>query len=101
MSQVLEDLVDLLTLEPIEENLFRGRSQDLGFRQLFGGQVLGQSLSAASQTVEEARHYLCVIQFTHCSCFLSYQMGSVRPFCLFHGPCRHSPCPPSSGTCIL
>ena len=56
MSQVLDDLVDLLTLEPIEENLFRGRSQDLGFRQLFGGQVLGQSLSAASQTVEEARH---------------------------------------------
>jgi acyl-CoA thioesterase len=54
MSQVLEDLVDLLTLEPIEENLFRGRSQDLGFRQLFGGQVLGQSLSAASQTVEES-----------------------------------------------
>ncbi len=48
--------MDLLTLEPIEENLFRGRSQDLGFRQLFGGQVLGQSLSAASQTVEEARH---------------------------------------------
>jgi len=56
MSHVLEDLVDLLTLEAIEENLFRGRSQDLGFRQLFGGQVLGQSLSAASQTVEEARH---------------------------------------------
>lgn len=56
MSQVLDDLVDLLSLEPIEENLFRGRSQDLGFRQLFGGQVLGQSLSAASQTVEEARH---------------------------------------------
>ena len=56
MSRVLEDLVDLLTLESIEENLFRGRSQDLGFRQLFGGQVLGQSLSAASQTVEEARH---------------------------------------------
>lgn len=56
MSHVLDDLVDLLSLEPIEENLFRGRSQDLGFRQLFGGQVLGQSLSAASQTVEEERH---------------------------------------------
>lgn len=56
MSQVLDDLVELLTLEPIEENLFRGRSQDLGFRQLFGGQVLGQSLSAASQTVEPDRH---------------------------------------------
>ncbi|MDV9030954.1 acyl-CoA thioesterase II [Pseudomonas sp. RAC1] len=56
MSHVLDDLVDLLSLEPIEENLFRGRSQDLGFRQLYGGQVLGQSLSAASQTVEDARH---------------------------------------------
>ncbi|MGE8409031.1 MAG: acyl-CoA thioesterase II [Pseudomonas sp.] len=56
MSHVLDDLVDLLSLEAIEENLFRGRSQDLGFRQLYGGQVLGQSLSAASQTVEEARH---------------------------------------------
>jgi acyl-CoA thioesterase-2 len=51
MSHVLDDLVSLLSLEPIEENLFRGRSQDLGFRQLFGGQVLGQSLSAASKTV--------------------------------------------------
>jgi len=56
MSRVLDDLLELLKLEPIEENLFRGRSQDLGFRQLFGGQVLGQALSAASQTVELARH---------------------------------------------
>ena len=55
MSQVLEDLVELLSLESIEESIFRGRSQDLGFRQLFGGQVLGQSLSAASQTVDPAR----------------------------------------------
>jgi acyl-CoA thioesterase II len=55
MSRVLDDLLELLKLEPIEENLFRGRSQDLGFRQLFGGQVLGQSLSAASQTVSQ-RH---------------------------------------------
>ncbi|MBN1203950.1 MAG: acyl-CoA thioesterase II [Myxococcaceae bacterium] len=56
MSRVLDDLLALLELEPIEENLFRGRSQDLGFRQLFGGQVLGQALSAASKTVEAARH---------------------------------------------
>jgi acyl-CoA thioesterase-2 len=56
MSHVLDDLVNLLSLEPIEENLFRGHSQDLGFRQLFGGQVLGQALSAACQTVEEDRH---------------------------------------------
>ncbi|HSC85240.1 MAG TPA: acyl-CoA thioesterase II [Pseudomonas sp.] len=56
MSRVLDDLVALLSLEAIEENLFRGVSQDLGFRQLFGGQVLGQSISAASQTVESGRH---------------------------------------------
>lgn len=56
MSQVLNELVALLTLETIEENLFRGVSQDLGFRQLYGGQVLGQCVSAASQTVEAARH---------------------------------------------
>ena len=56
MSELLDDLVDLLALEKIEENLFRGRSQDLGFKQLFGGQVLGQSLSAASQTVDPDRH---------------------------------------------
>jgi acyl-CoA thioesterase-2 len=55
MSRVLEELLELLKLEPIEENLFRGRSQDLGFRQLFGGQVLGQALSAASRTVEPER----------------------------------------------
>jgi len=51
MSKVLEQLVALLNMEAIEEDLFRGASQDLGYRQLFGGQVLGQSLSAASQTV--------------------------------------------------
>lgn len=56
MTQMLDDLVSLLALEKIEENLFRGRSQDLGFKQLFGGQVLGQSLSAASQTVAPERH---------------------------------------------
>jgi acyl-CoA thioesterase-2 len=50
MSQVLNQLVALLTLKP-SENLFRGVSQDLGFRQLFGGQVLGKCVSAASQTV--------------------------------------------------
>lgn len=48
-------LVDLLTLEVLEENLFRGHSQDLGLPQLFGGQVLGQALSAANLTVDSSR----------------------------------------------
>jgi acyl-CoA thioesterase II len=58
MSRVLEDLLELLKLEPIEENLFRGRSQDLGYHQLFGGQVLGQALSAASQTVTHSERHV-------------------------------------------
>lgn len=56
MSRVLDELVQLLALERIEENLFRGQSQDLGWGQVFGGQVLGQALSAAAQTVPVDRH---------------------------------------------
>lgn len=55
MSQVLDALLDLLALERIEENLFRGQSQDLGWGTVFGGQVLGQALSAAVQTVPADR----------------------------------------------
>nr|WP_246804095.1 acyl-CoA thioesterase domain-containing protein [Desulfosarcina cetonica] len=53
---VLEVLLALLKLEKIEENIFRGQSQDLGFGAVYGGQVLGQSLSAASQTVSPDLH---------------------------------------------
>lgn len=55
MSAVLTELLDLLSLERIEENLFRGPSQDLGWGQVFGGQVLGQALSAAAQTAPSDR----------------------------------------------
>lgn len=54
-ENVLGELLNLLKLEKIEENIFRGQSQDLGFRSVFGGQVLGQALSAAYQTVPEYR----------------------------------------------
>jgi len=54
-GNVLEELLKLLKLEKIEENIFRGQSQDLGFGNVFGGQVLGQALSAASQTVPDGR----------------------------------------------
>jgi len=56
MAKVLDELVQQLALERIEENLFRGQSQDLGWGTVFGGQVLGQALSAAGQTVEGERH---------------------------------------------
>jgi acyl-CoA thioesterase II len=52
MDQRLADLVQLLELEPLEVNLFRGESRDIGSPQVFGGQVLGQALSAAAATVE-------------------------------------------------
>lgn len=52
-GNVLEELLGLLSLEKIEENIFRGQSQDLGFGNVFGGQVLGQALSAASRTVDK------------------------------------------------
>ncbi|GAB7193755.1 acyl-CoA thioesterase II [Dickeya oryzae] len=55
MSQALQQLLDLLNLEKLEEGLFRGQSQDLGLRQVFGGQVVGQALSAAKQTVPPER----------------------------------------------
>jgi acyl-CoA thioesterase II len=51
MERVLADLVQLLALERLDRDLFRGHSQDLGWGSLFGGQVLGQALSAAAQTV--------------------------------------------------
>ncbi len=55
MPTVLDDLVKLIALEKLEENLFRGQSQDLGWGTVFGGQVLGQALSAATQTVPADR----------------------------------------------
>lgn len=52
MDQRLADLLQILELEQLEVNLFRGESRDIGSPQVFGGQVLGQALVAASRTVE-------------------------------------------------
>ncbi len=52
MNRLLEDLIKVMTLERLELNLFRGQSRDIGSSQVFGGQVLGQALVAASATVE-------------------------------------------------
>jgi acyl-CoA thioesterase II len=49
------ELVQLLQLERLEDNLFRGQSRDIGTRYVFGGQVLGQALAAAQQTVDPVR----------------------------------------------
>ena len=56
MEQSLKDLIDLLDLEQIENNHFRGTSPDEGWQRVYGGQVLGQALVAASRTVGDDRH---------------------------------------------
>ena len=52
MSSAVKDLLDILDLEPLEVNLFRGRSPQVGWQRVFGGQVIGQALVAAVRTVE-------------------------------------------------
>ncbi len=53
MTAILDDLIQLLTLERLDTNLFRGQSHDIGTHRVFGGQVLGQALAAANYTVED------------------------------------------------
>jgi acyl-CoA thioesterase-2 len=52
MDPALAELVRQLDLEPLELNLFRGQSSDLGGKSVFGGQVIGQALVAATRTVD-------------------------------------------------
>jgi acyl-CoA thioesterase-2 len=51
MSSAVHDLLTILDLEPLEVNLFRGRSPQVGWQRVFGGQVIGQALVAACRTV--------------------------------------------------
>ena len=82
MTQVLNNLLSLLALEPLDAGQFRGQSQDLGFGAVFGGQVMGQALSAAQQTVEPER----MVHSLHCyflrpgdvSCPILYEVEHIR-----------------------
>jgi acyl-CoA thioesterase II len=55
VPESLDELVGLLDLEPIEENLFRGRQPDTGLQRVFGGQVAAQALAAGQATVDPER----------------------------------------------
>ncbi|MEW2081348.1 acyl-CoA thioesterase II [Streptomyces sp. NPDC005283] len=55
MSSALDDLLDLLDLEQIEQDIFRGRSRSALVPRVFGGQVAAQALVAAGRTVPEDR----------------------------------------------
>ncbi|GAA4639402.1 acyl-CoA thioesterase II [Actinoallomurus vinaceus] len=56
MNAALKELLDLLDLEQIEVNIFRGRSPEERQQRVFGGQVAGQALVAAGRTVPDDRH---------------------------------------------
>src|ERR671937_1108417 len=56
MADAVEDLIDLLDLEAIEVNIFRGaqpREENPTLQRVFGGQVAGQALVAAARTVDD------------------------------------------------
>jgi acyl-CoA thioesterase II len=55
MSSAVQDLLQILDLEQLEINLFRGRSPQSGWHRVFGGQVIGQALVAACRTVDGRR----------------------------------------------
>lgn len=55
-QSAVDELLDILNLESLERNLFRGRSPKTGWQRVFGGQVIGQSLVAAQRTVPDDRH---------------------------------------------
>ncbi len=53
MSQAVKSLLEILNLEQLEVNLFRGLSPQSGWQRVFGGQVIGQALVAATRTVDK------------------------------------------------
>jgi acyl-CoA thioesterase-2 len=55
MRRILDELLQLLSLEVVGDDVYLGHSQDLGWGRVYGGQVLGQALSAAERTVESSR----------------------------------------------
>ncbi len=54
--QSLQKVIEILELEEIEQNHYRANSPKEGWQRVYGGQVIGQALVAASRTVEESRH---------------------------------------------
>jgi acyl-CoA thioesterase II len=62
MPSAMQELISILDLENLEENLFRGRSPQVGWQRVFGGQVIAQALIAAQRCVDPSRH----VHSLHC-----------------------------------
>jgi acyl-CoA thioesterase-2 len=55
MIDALDEVIRLLSLEVIDDDLFRGASHDIGSSRVFGGQIVGQALAAAQKTVVDGQ----------------------------------------------
>lgn len=62
MTTAMEELLNTLDLNEVESNVFRGRSPQVGWQRVFGGQVIGQALMAAQRTVASDRY----VHSIHC-----------------------------------
>src|SRR3546814_1740125 len=89
MTTPVSELIELLSLERLEDNLFRGQSRDIGTKYVFGGQVVGQALSAAQATLKETRtahslhaYFLKARSEEHTSELQSLMRISYAVFCL-------------------
>ncbi|WP_256752004.1 acyl-CoA thioesterase II [Mesorhizobium sp. Mes31] len=56
MTAAMDELLDILDLERLEHNLYRGRSPQVEWQRVFGGQTIAQALVAAQRTVEPDRY---------------------------------------------
>lgn len=56
MTAAMQQLLDILDLEQLEHNLYRGRSPQESWQRVFGGQTIAQALVAAQRTVDQDRH---------------------------------------------
>jgi acyl-CoA thioesterase-2 len=56
VPHTVSELLDLLELEQLEVDLFRGRQPDTALQRVFGGQVAAQALRAACETVDDGLH---------------------------------------------
>ena len=56
-NPAMDTLLETLDLERLEVRLFRGKSPQVGWQRVFGGQVIGQALVAATRTVEEESRF--------------------------------------------
>ncbi len=82
MTAAMRELLDILDLEMLEHNLFRGRSPQVGWQRVFGGQVISQALISAQRTVAPGRH----VHSLHCYFMLAgdpsvpivYQVDRLR-----------------------